>query len=108
MMSKDTKSVTSLLRYSITRSSSPGFPWRVRFHVQRRRPRDQRRNYKTRGGAWNKQRTTDFASVHFARIIAIFPLRFHSNEGGFRHFDRAQRRTGNRPDAGRAAGKLRP
>ena len=25
---------------------APGFPWRVRFYVQRRKPRDQRRNFK--------------------------------------------------------------
>ncbi len=42
---------------------SPGSPWRVRFHVQRRKPRDQRRNYKTRCGAWNKCKIFDFASA---------------------------------------------
>src|SRR6266404_2440597 len=41
---------------------APGFPWRVRLHVQRRRPRDQRRNLKTRGGTGNKSNPTDFAS----------------------------------------------
>src|SRR5438094_3611971 len=29
---------------------SPGSPWRVRPRIQRRRPRDQRRNFKTRCG----------------------------------------------------------
>jgi uncharacterized protein (TIGR02246 family) len=42
--------------------SLPGSPWRVRLHVQQRKPRDQRRNYKTRCGAWNKSQIRDFAS----------------------------------------------
>jgi len=63
-MTKDTSSVTSPPEYSIAPSSSPGSPWRVRFHVQRRRPRDQRRNYKTRCEAWNKSEIRDFASGH--------------------------------------------
>jgi len=34
--------------------ASPGFPWRARSHIQRRRPRDQRRNFKNSLRAWNK------------------------------------------------------
>ena len=63
-MSKDTSSITSSLEYSIAPSSLPGSPWRVWFHVQRRRPRDQRRNYKTRYEAKNKSQIRDFASGH--------------------------------------------
>src|SRR5467141_3290908 len=44
---------------------APGFPWRVRFPVQRRRPRDQRRNLKTRCGAENKDQMPDFARADF-------------------------------------------
>src|SRR6266404_1932866 len=40
----------------------PGFPWRVRFHVQRRTPRDQRLILKTRCGGWNKEHFPGFAS----------------------------------------------
>src|SRR5215510_6283353 len=41
---------------------SPGSPWRVRFRVQRPKPRDQRRNYKTRCGGSNKSQIRGFAS----------------------------------------------
>jgi len=59
------KILRPLLHHSNTpliHAFSPGFPWRVRLHVQRRRPRDQRRNCKTRGGTGNKGNPTDFAS----------------------------------------------
>ncbi|PYL30880.1 MAG: hypothetical protein DMF45_01090 [Verrucomicrobia bacterium] len=54
----------------------PGFPWRVRFHVQRRKPRDQRRNYKTRCGARNKEHFGDFASSAFQSCMRKSWLRF--------------------------------
>src|SRR5256714_6825025 len=48
---------------------STGSPWRVRLHVQQRKPRDQRRNYKTRCGTRNKSKIRDFASEHWTRRI---------------------------------------
>src|SRR5947208_15925148 len=41
---------------------SPGSPWRVRPRIQRWRPRDQRRNYKTRCEVPNKRQSGTFAS----------------------------------------------
>ena len=41
---------------------SPGSPWRVRPRIQRRRPRDQRRNFKNSLRSRNKDDPGDFAS----------------------------------------------
>src|SRR5262249_52929325 len=34
--------------------ASPGSPWRAQSHIQRRKPRDQRRNFKNSLRTWNK------------------------------------------------------
>jgi ketosteroid isomerase-like protein len=78
-MSEDTSSATSSLQYSSAPSSSPGSPWRVRFHVQRRKPRDQRRNYKTRCGSWNKSKIRDFASAKSGLELDFVGCRPHSS-----------------------------
>src|SRR5436190_13423763 len=44
---------------------SPGSPWQVRFPVKRRRPRDQRRNFKNSLRNWNQHHKLNFASGHF-------------------------------------------
>jgi ketosteroid isomerase-like protein len=51
----------------------------VRFHVQRRKPRDQRRNYKTRCGEWNKSKIRDFASAKYGLELDFIEYRPHSS-----------------------------
>jgi len=46
--------------------ASPGFPWRARSHIQRWRPRDQRRNFKNSLRAWNKDQIRNFANKRLA------------------------------------------
>src|SRR5207302_11379460 len=61
---------------------APGFPWRARFPVQRRRPRHQRRNLKTRCGTENKDQMPDFARADFggARLCRADRSEEHTSE----------------------------
>jgi hypothetical protein len=43
-------------------SFAPGSPWRVWLRALQRKPRDQRRSFKTRCGTGNKDELRDFAS----------------------------------------------
>src|SRR5437667_3123564 len=62
MKGQNTPAVFHPSSFNLLPFGLPGFPWRVRFHVQRRRPRDQRRVSKTRCEAWNKEHPGAFAS----------------------------------------------
>src|SRR5437773_10541397 len=70
--------------------SSPGSPWRVRPRIQRRRPRDQRRNFKTRCGLGiNTESAILQAAYGVEAGLLAGILRKNSRHENPRAFDRA-------------------
>ena len=65
------RSPASTFRYLL---QAPGYPWRVRLRVQRRKPRDQRRNFKNSLRTGNQHHPRRFASpaLAFDHVVREF------------------------------------